>query len=198
LKGQFFYTDDQLIAGIKTRNNYILDYILKSNFRPIKQFIILNNGSEADAQDILQEAIIIVYRKVQHADFKLTSSLSTFIYSIAKLLWLKEIGKRGRKIIVHDTDETIVDSGNNIQETIEYNERLKLYRQKYDELSEDCRKVLMMFLMKIPIPEITKIMGYSSEQHTRNRRYRCKESLINRIRETQAFKELGYENDTIN
>jgi len=198
LKGQVLYTDEQLVAGVKSRNNYIVDYIIKNNYRPIRQYVLLNSGSEADAQDIFQEALIVLYRKVMEIDFKLTSSLSTFIYSIAKLIWLKQLNKRGKINVTPDEANTIVDMGNNISELIENNERLKLYREKFNDLSEDCKKVLLMFLMKIPIAEITKIMGYSSEQHTRNRRYRCKESLINRIRGTQTYKELGYENNTVN
>lgn len=192
------YTDVQLVAGIKTKNNAIFKYIIKLNFRPIKQYVLLNSGSSSDANDIFQEALIILYRKVKEDGFELTSSLSTFLYSIAKLLWLKELSKRTKNASITEELDYIVDDDESISEQIHRNERLKLYRQKYEELSEDCKKILQMFLMKITISEITKIMGYSSEQHTRNRRYRCKESLIKRIRDSKTYNELGYEYNKVN
>ena len=198
LKSQISYTDDQLVAGIKAKNSKFFEYIIKLNFRPIKQYVLLNKGTETDANDIFQEALIILYRKVQEPGFNLTSSLSTFLYSIAKLLWLKELSNKNKNASITDDLDYIVDDNDNISELIDRNERLRLYRQKYEELSDDCKKVLQMFLMKIPISEITKIMGYSSEQHTRNRRYRCKESLIKRIRETKTYNELGYEYNSVN
>jgi RNA polymerase sigma factor (sigma-70 family) len=192
------YTDVQLVAGIKTKNNAIFKYIIKLNFRAIKQYVLLNSGSSSDANDIFQEALIILYRKVKEDSFELTSSLSTFLYSIAKLLWLKELSKRTKNASITEELDYIVDDNESISEQIHRNERLKLYRQKYDELSDDCKKILQMFLMKITISEITKIMGYSSEQHTRNRRYRCKESLIKRIRDSKTYNELGYEYNKVN
>ncbi|MBN2485643.1 MAG: sigma-70 family RNA polymerase sigma factor [Bacteroidales bacterium] len=192
------YTDDDLVKGIRSKENAAFKYIIKHNLRPVKQYILLNNGSETDANDIFQESLIILYRKVNEPGFKLTSSLGTYQYSIAKLLWLKELSRRTRKHSAEFDFDGLEDEDETISELIDKNERLKLYRQKYEELSSDCKKVLKMFLMKIPLAEITKIMGYSSEQHTRNRRYRCKESLIKRIRESEEFKELGYENNSVN
>lgn len=186
------YTEDELIAGIKKKDNEIIKFIIKDNFKKIRQFVQLNNGSESDAQDLFQESIIVVYRKVQSNNFKLTSTLGTYLYAVAKLLWLKELNKRGKGNLLNDNLEFLIDDKADIQEAINKNERLNLFREKYDELTEDCKKVLRMFLLEVPIKEITNIMGYSSEQHTRNRRYRCKESLIKRILESRKFKELGY------
>jgi RNA polymerase sigma factor (sigma-70 family) len=191
------YTDTDLINGIRLKENAVFEYIIKQNFRPIKNYVLLNSGNEADANDIFQEALIILYRKVKENNFKLTSSLNTFLYSIAKLIWLKELSKKSKSASITSEMDFLTES-DDISELIDYNERLNLYRQKYDELSDDCKKVLQMFLMKVSIPEITKIMGYSSEQHTRNRRYRCKESLIKRIRESKMYNELGHGHNPVN
>ena len=93
-----------------------------------------------------------------------------------------------------------MDSGNDynsqeleVLDIIDYNEKLKLFREKFEELSEDCKKVLRMFLNNIPIKEITQSMGYSSDQHTKNRRFRCKKSLVEKIRKSSKYKELRNE-----
>jgi hypothetical protein len=92
-----------------------------------------------------------------------------------------------------ETDEVFLNTDRSIIDLIELNERLQLYRNKFEELSDDCKKVLRMFLNNVPIREITLAMGYSSDQHTKNRRFRCKKSLIHRIVNSSTYKELGYE-----
>ncbi len=192
MKAKKNYTDDELITGIKSKNNLIVSQVIKDNIKKINQLVLLNNGSESDAQDLFQETMIVLYRKIQEKDFNLTCSVGTYIYSIAKLLWLKELSKRSKGKLVDENVDFVIDNNAEIQETIQKNERLKLFREKYEELSDDCKKVLHMFLMEIPLKEITQIMGYSSEQHTRNRRYRCKEALIKKIINSKTYKELGY------
>lgn len=158
--------------------------------------VIKNNGNEEDARDIFQETLIILYRKIRENNLKLVCSLGTFIYSISRLLWLKELEtrkKRKEDFIELDTYSTL---DGNIIELAQKNERLRLYREHFEKLSEDCKKILSMFLNKVPIPEITGIMGFSSDQHTKNRRYRCKKFLITRIRNSIQYQELKNEKST--
>ncbi len=194
------YTDEELITGIKNKNDKIVSHVINDNINKIKQLVLLNNGSESDAQDVFQEALIVLYRKTHEKNFQLTCSLGTYLYSIARLLWLKELSKRskGAFVNVDENIDFVIDNNAEIQETIQKNERLRLFREKYEELSDDCKKVLQMFLMEIPLKEITRIMGYSSEQHTRNRRYRCKEALIKKIVNSKTYIELGYGKHQVN
>jgi hypothetical protein len=91
--------------------------------------------------------------------------------------------------------EDYTDPDSSVLDIAELNERMRIYREQFEKLSADCRKVLSLFLEGITITEITRIMGYRSEQHTRNRRYRCKLSLIKRIRALYGGKENGYGNN---
>ena len=59
------------------------------------------------------------------------------------------------------------------------------------------KKVLRYFIEGMSIAEITRKMGYKSEQHTKNRRYRCKLSLIKQIKSTYGLEE-EYEYNEIN
>ena len=84
-----------------------------------------------------------------------------------------------------------------IHETAELNDRLEIFRRNFDSLSTDCQKVLRYFIEGMSIAEITRKMGYRSEQHTKNRRYRCKLSLIKQIKSTYGLEE-EYEYNEIN
>lgn len=192
------YSIDELLKGIANSDANVLNFFYKENFKHISHLVVSNNGNYEDARDIFQESLVVLFRKVREKDFKLTSSLRTFIYSIARLMWLKELSSRKRK--KEFIESTITYTGEELEvfDVINRNEKIKLYREKFEELSDDCKKVLRMFLNNVPIKDITGIMGYSSDQHTKNRRFRCKKSLISKIRISRKYKELrneGNEND---
>ena len=184
-----------MLEGIVAQKNDILESIYDVNYKTIRRLVLLNNGKEEDAKDIFQETLVIIYRKLQKDELSLNCSLKTYIYSVARLLWLKELeNKRNRNVNLAECDQ-YVDIEDNVYQLVEVNERLKLYHEQFEQLSNDCKKILKLFLNNISIAEITKIMGYSSVQHTKNRRYRCKKSLIERIRNNPKYEELKNENN---
>jgi RNA polymerase sigma factor (sigma-70 family) len=190
-----YYTKEKLIEGIAHGDNEALKFIYKENFRIIKHLIISNKGNASDAKDVFQETMVILYRKIRENNINITSSLNTYIYAVARILWLKELTRRKKNSEIYDTEDNFIGKIPDIIDLIEKNERLRLFREKFEELSEDCKKVIRMFLIKVSVKDITHIMGYSSEQHTKNRHYRCKKSLISRIKGNNKYKELGYENN---
>jgi len=187
------YTEKELVSGIIKENNDVILYIYKNSFRPVRHLITRNSGSEEDARDIFQDSLVVLYKKLKTGSLKLSCSVSTFLYSIARLLWLKELRIRGKEIISSDNYDSWVDEESNIVRIYEQNERLRFYRRIFEQLSEDCRKILRMVMKSFTISEITSIMGYSSVQHTKNRRYRCKKALVNRIIQNPEYYELKNE-----
>jgi RNA polymerase sigma factor (sigma-70 family) len=191
------YSEKELVRGIINENNDVILYIYNNSFKPVRHMITRNSGSEEDARDIFQDSLIILYKKLKARSLKLKCSVGTFIYSIARLLWLKELKTRGMESKRIDDYDGWADEENNITRIYEENERLKFYRRIFDQLSEDCRKILKMVMNSYTITEITSIMGYSSEQHTKNRRYRCKKALVNRIIQNPEYYELKDEVNNI-
>jgi RNA polymerase sigma factor (sigma-70 family) len=187
------YTVQELLQGVAHSDTKIISYIYQENFRTIRHLVVSNNGYESDAEDVFQETLVVLFNKVRKEELTLTCSLNTYLYSIARNIWIKELSKRKRKPESIDSEEVFLNTDQSIIDIIELNERMRLYRNKFEELSDDCKKVLRMFLNNVPIREITLSMGYSSDQHTKNRRFRCKKSLIHRIVNSSNYKELGYE-----
>jgi DNA-directed RNA polymerase specialized sigma24 family protein len=62
------FSDEQILKGILRHDNLILQYIYKQYYYKINYFIKKNSGNEDDANDIFQEAIIIIYRKLKEND----------------------------------------------------------------------------------------------------------------------------------
>jgi RNA polymerase sigma factor (sigma-70 family) len=192
------YSDEQILKGILRHDNLILQYIYKQYYYNINYFIRKNQGSEDDASDIFQEAIIIIYRKIKENDLIFEkSSFKGYLFSVCRFLWLKQLEKRRvEKEKLNDSlpyHEDLYDD--NLNELAEKNERYGLYQKHFGTLSTDCQKLLQLFFEKISLKDIAKVMGYKSEKYAKKRKYKCKELLISRIKQDAEFKKI-LEDDT--
>lgn len=192
------YTDDQILKGILRHDNVVLAYIYKQYFYKVNAFVKKNNGSEDDVNDIFQEAIIIIYRKLKENDLLFENrSFEVYLFSVCRFLWLKELEKRRiDKVKLNDTlsfqDEIYDDD---LVSVIEKNERYLLYQKHFRNISSDCQKILQLFFEKVPIKQIAHIMGFKSEKYVKTRKFKCKELLIERIKQDVEYKKI-FEDDT--
>jgi RNA polymerase sigma factor (sigma-70 family) len=180
-------TAENILQGLKDRDTKVLDFVYKNYFNQIKVFISQNRGTEEDAQDIYQDALLIIYQKTIKNNLTLTCSFNTYLYSVCRLLWLKQLEhKKLRKV---NTEETgvFVELDSSIIEIFELNERYKLYQDHFQKLSFSCQKVLELFLAGIPLKEIAEILGFKSGQYAKKRKHQCKEKLINSIKSDPEF-----------
>lgn len=146
------------------------------------RLVVLNQGREEDARDVFQDALLAVFEKAQTGRLSLTSSFGAYLFSVSRLLWLRELKRRRRFSNLPVEAEGVIPAAGEIFDDISNRERRWIYRKNFAELTEDCRKVLLLFQEGKTIAEITQLMGFRSDQHTRNRRYRCKKCLIRKIR----------------
>ncbi len=187
------FSDEQILKGILRHDNLVLQYIYKQFYYKVYLFIKKNSGNEEDANDVFQEAIIIMYRKLKENDLTIeTSSFHGYLYSVCRFLWLKQLEKRRtEQEKLNDTlpfQEDIYDD--DLAELVEKNERYSLYQKHFKTLSTDCQKLLQLFFEKVPLSEIAKIMGYKGEKYAKKRKYMCKELLVSRIKQDTNYKKI--------
>lgn len=188
------FSDEQILKGILKNDSLVLQFIYKEYYYNISSFIRKNQGDEEDANDIFQEAVIIIYRKFQQGDLILENfKFSAYLFSISRLLWLKQLEKRRiEKQKIQDTLpflEDINDEG--LTELIEKNERYGLYQKHFKSLSPDCQKILQLFFEKVSLKLIAQIMGFKSESYAKKRKFKCKEILIERIKLDPEYRKIS-------
>jgi RNA polymerase sigma factor (sigma-70 family) len=192
------FTDEQILKGILRHDNVVLAFIYKQYFYKVNSYIRKNSGDEDDVNDIFQEAIIIIYRKLKENDLLFENrSFEVYLFSVCRYLWLKQLEKRRiEKEKISDTlpfQDDIYDD--NLVAVIEKNERFLLYQKHFRNISTDCQKILQLFFDKVPIKQIAQIMGFKSDKYVKTRKFKCKELLIERIKQDSEYKKI-YEDDT--
>ncbi len=177
------YSDEAIIEGLRLRSDYIIKYIYQELFPMILFLVTKNNGSEEDAEDVFQDSLIIVFKKIKANEFDLSCSFRTYLYSVSRNLWLQKLSKRkqfSREFSDVETYITMTDYALSEKNQDEL-EKFRLYQQHFLTLNDDCQKVLMLFMKKVSLKEIAIEMGYKTEKYAKTRKYLCKEELKKRI-----------------
>jgi RNA polymerase sigma factor (sigma-70 family) len=186
------YTNLELLNGILRNDTIVLQFIYKNFYSKINFFIKKNNGDDDDANDIFQEAIIIIYRKLKANELVLDCTFETYLYSICRFLWLKQLEKRKiEKESIKDNhefnDELYDDS---LEKVTDLNDRYRLYQKHFANLGKDCQKILQLYFDKVPLKTIAQMMGFKSEKYAKKRKFSCKEYLIKSVKQDLEYKNI--------
>ena len=169
-------TDDTLLNQLKTETSSSFELLYKFYFPSIASYIKQNMGSNQDAEDIFQEAIIVLLQKVRRADFILTSSLKTYVYAIAKNLWLKRL--RDNKVISVDIEleyesyQSEVEILNNeFKPEKPEEEQVENWLQK---ITQRCKHILKaIFFYQEPMDSLMMKMGWKNKHTASNQKHKC-------------------------
>ena len=149
---------------------------LYKGYPPIKKFILSKGGTKADAEDIFQEALIIFYRKVQAEEFKLSSAISTYLFSVCRFLWKDELKKRKNKQVQHINSGLLQREEDDVTEIMERESKVKQAEQVLRQIGERCLSLLRLFYYeRLSMTAIAEKMGFKSEKVAKNQKYKCLE-----------------------
>jgi RNA polymerase sigma factor (sigma-70 family) len=160
-------TDKEIIEHLQ-HNKYALAVKgLYSILPDVKQYIKANTGTAADAEDILQDALVILYKKIHSGNFTLTSSLKTYLMAVIKNCWLQQLRQQKKMPvgeIIHDIPAA---------ETEEV-PAFTLADTAFNLLGEKCRQLLILFYFKKKsFKAIAATLAFSDEKVAKNQKYRC-------------------------
>ena len=159
---------------------------LYAHFPMMKKMIRSKGGSSDDAEDIFQEALFLLVRKVREGDFKLSAKLSTYLYSVCRYLWQDEL-KRRKMTLPYDPETELTGiEEQELSEAIQRESRAQVAEKVVRELKDRCRELLLLFYEgRMRLKEIAAKMGYSSENTAKNQKYKCLETAKNRLKELE-------------
>lgn len=145
---------------------------LYKHYPKVRKWISSNGGSSQDAQDIFQEGLIILHRKISSPGFELTSRLETFHFGICKYLWNNTQRKKKPEVKSLEIDVPYEEIDEDLLDESFY----KKAEIALLTLSEKCLDLLKLYYIKaLKMVEIAKKLGYSSESSAKNQKYKCME-----------------------
>ncbi|WP_426431084.1 RNA polymerase sigma factor [Winogradskyella sp. HB-48] len=173
----------QVVDAIKRNDSITLKRIYNNNYPKIETLVLKNNGTKAYAKDIYQEAFLAVWQNVKQDKFipQSESSLSGYLYTIAKNKWLDVLRSQGYKKTIVASQmayfEIKDEEDNDMDDDILKDKRLEDVMHAFKNLGNACKSLLRKFYFeKKPMNDIAKELQLDSAS-TRNKKYRCMQKL---------------------
>lgn len=173
------YTDLEFIEGLKHNNDAALRALYKKYYNLVLKYVVNNSGNSEAAADIYQETIIVVYENVQKPNFELNCQLQTFIFSIAKRLWLKQLRGSGHLArFKEDEENEVVDVTVEITDHLKKESDIEKMNASMENLGEPCKTLLKDFYVyKLSMDEISEKFGYTNSDNAKTQKYKCLQRL---------------------
>ena len=170
--------DNELLVGLLNGSKETLDKFYKAFFPMILQLVVMNNGSEDDAKDVFQEAVIVIYNKVKSGNFELNSKLKTFLYSICRRLWLKRLNQQSKNSGNIKDLEEVVQVEHDLEHHEEKDNQFKMMEQALIQIGEPCKTILEDFYINNhSMQVICEKFGYTNADNAKTQKYKCLQRL---------------------
>lgn len=167
--------DNEIIDRIKSGDERSLDYLYEKHYGMMTKMIIRNSGSEDEAKDIYQDAIVVFWQKVASNNLVLTSKISTYLYSICQNLWRKELERKKRLSNEEVDGNVIID--------VDKKERIEIVNRCINDLGDTCKKVLSYYYFdRLSMSDIAEKLGFANADTAKTKKYKCKKELDKMIK----------------
>lgn len=147
-----------------------LEFLYKKYYRMMTKMVITNSGSEDEARDVYQDALIVFWQKATSGNLVLTSKISTYIYSVCQNLWRKELDRK-KRLSNEEKDIPVI-----INTDVE--ERNRIIGECLNKLDETCKRILLYYYFEeMSMQDIADKLGFANTDTTKTKKYKCKKKL---------------------
>ncbi|HYC85534.1 MAG TPA: sigma-70 family RNA polymerase sigma factor [Chryseosolibacter sp.] len=168
----------QLLSNDPATAEKAWQHVYKRYYPSIKALVLKLRGADQDAIDIFQDTLVIFHRNIRAGAFKGGATLKTYIYSIARNLWLRQYQKMqknaGVEAVAYET----------ATEDLDYIRNADIVSALMDQLKDDCKKILIEYYYNNrSMAELQEIFTLSSIQAAKNKKWRCLGYLVKLLKE---------------
>lgn len=174
-----FYTDTELLQGLAAGDRTVVASLYKLYLPVLTKWIMSRGGLDSDADDVFQEALLVVYEKAKSPEFCLTCKLSTYLFAVSKRIWYKKL-EQSAHLYNLDTEEGEGEQlfgaayDEDVQEHWEKEAQFAQLNQSLDQLGEPCAALLKAFYIeKKNMQEIATVFKYTNAENAKTQKYKC-------------------------
>jgi RNA polymerase sigma factor (sigma-70 family) len=167
-------TEKILLTQLATGERKATEQVYNQHYPTITKWIQNNGGSEPDAADIYQEAMVILYEKAQDETFRLSCKIGTYLFAISKHLWYKKIKKQASAAILTDEERHDWVYEDDIKAHMERENYYHQLNAALEQIGEPCQSLLKAFYHHDKsMQEIASGFGYTNTDNAKTQKYKC-------------------------
>jgi RNA polymerase sigma factor (sigma-70 family) len=182
------HSDQRYIVGLVNNDTAIVNEIYKRCAAKIKSWILFNNGSEDDAADIFQEALMDIYRQAKYKSLELTCPFEPYILLICKRKWLNQIKKRSILPVTNSEEDLLhigEDTFANADELERQSAESELFFSAFEKLGGRCKEIISWSMKGEAQEKVAEALGVTYG-YLRKKKSECMASLIKMVQSTKT------------
>jgi RNA polymerase sigma factor (sigma-70 family) len=177
-------TDKNIIDGVRKQDDKILNWLYDNYLPQVRSYVFANSGTGEDVSDVFQDAIIVLYTQITEENLNLTTDLKGYFFGIVRNVWNAKLRKERRTselefdpVDAEDTDH------------LNYLVLEGAVNRAFLKLKPDEQLVLKMFSEGKSYEEIALKLDLKNESYARRKKYLCKESLLDILKEDPEYQD---------
>ena len=185
------HPDQMYIEGLANNNSAVIQSIYKKFVPKVVSYIRNNSGDEDQAQDVVQEVLILLFNQAKAKKLELTCPFDAYFFLLCKRKWLNELKKSANKGVTLQEDYTSTTESTQVMltETELFDEKLELFDLMFQKLGDKCKEVLQLSFSLQSMEEVAEKL-HLTYGYVRKKKSLCTGQLTQWIRETNRFKSL--------
>ena len=188
------FSDEEILKAIQYGSSEeVLDFLYRTVQPKVSMWILQNNGDKEEAQDVFQDAVIAFYRYVKMNRFKQGNSVAGFIYSVSRNLWINRAKQKSRFVSDSEKHVNLAAEENDFYAQTISEDRAQRIQELLTQLGERCKELLTYSIFdNLSMEEISKKMGFSNANTAKTKNYKCKQRMIQLVKENEYFRSALY------
>ena len=180
---RFFDRESKILHLLRTGEETGL-VMLFEDARPMAEsYLKRNSGTAEDAEELLQEAVVILWENVRRGTFEHEAKLTTYLMGVIKNLWARRLSARKRETPLSEQVDPPSEDDSALDALIR-DEQVDSVRRAMERISEVCRKILLLFYWEErSMEEIAASMGLANADTAKSKKYQCRKNLERHLRE---------------
>ncbi len=185
------HPDQYLIEGLANNDSPIIQSIYKKFVPKVVSYIRNNSGDEDQAQDVVQEILILLFNQAKAKQLQLTCPFDAYFFLLCKRKWLNELKKSANKGVTISDDFTSTNEPTEemVAQTETFEEKQQLFDTMFQRLGEKCQEVLRLSFTLKSMEEVAEKLNVTYG-YVRKKKSLCTGQLTQWIQENSRFKSL--------
>jgi RNA polymerase sigma factor (sigma-70 family) len=183
------HSDNEILEAIGKGDDRALEHLYKQVLPKVKNYVARNGGSNEDARDIFQDAVVVFYKYVKTGKFNGQQNIAGFIFSVSRNLWINSAKRKSKMVMLNES--LLNNVTENFADELLSKEREQYIVKLFSALGESCKQILLYSIYdKFSMKEIKEKMGFTSENVAKTKNYKCKQRLMKLVKDNASIQDF--------
>lgn len=182
------HEDQRFVIGLMNNDTVLINEIYKRCAQKVKSWITFNNGSDDDAADIFQEALMDIYRQAKYKSLVLTCPFEPYLLLVCKRKWLNQIKKKAI-LPVTNSEEDLLHIGEDTfaqADDLEKQARQSaVFYSAFEKLGERCKEIISWSMKGEAQEKVAETLGVTYG-YLRKKKSECMAALVKMVQSVKT------------